>query len=263
MRRRFGQALRIGVSNAGITLVKTSRWGLDRAAVVAEHAFAQGELAQQVADGLRALLADGSWARWPASVVVADDLARMWQVTPPPGTARMADLEAAAALRFQQLYGEPASGWQIAGSWDPSHAFSAAALPRSLHDALLGAAAQHRLALVEVVPQMVAGWNRWRHLIAPDAWYGLVHDGVLTFGIPESAGLGAVRAAQVPAGADARWLEAHAAREALRLGVAAPARLQLSGQVPEAWRGGELAVLGETPSGWSTGAALAATGSRA
>lgn len=263
MRRRFGQALRIGVSGAGIALVKTSRWGFDRAAVVAEHTFADGAVAPQVADGLRALLAGGNWSRWPASVVVADDLARMWQVTPPPGAARMADLEAAAALRFQQLYGEPASGWQVAGSWDPSRAFTAAALPRSLHDALTGAAAEHRLALVEVVPQFIAGWNRWCHLIAPDAWYGLVHDGVLTFGIPGHAGLGAVRAAQVPAGADARWLEAHASREALRLGVAAPARLQLSGQVPEAWLSSDLMVLGETPAGWTAGAALAATGSRA
>ncbi len=263
MRRRFGQALRIGISSAGIALVKTSRWGGERATVVAEHAFTQDAGAQQVADGLRALLADGSWSRWPACVVVADDLARIWQVPPPPGTARMADLEAAAALRFQQLYGEPAAGWLLAGSWDPSRAFTAAALPRTLHDAVTGAAAEHRLALVEIVPQFIAGWNRWCDLLAPQAWYGLVHDGVLTFGIPAGAGLGAVRAAQVPPGADVRWLEAHAAREALRLGVDAPARLQLSGQVSAAWRTGEVTVLAETAAEWTAGAALAATGSRA
>lgn len=262
MRRRFGQALRIGVSSAGIALVKTSRWGGERAAVVAEHALAEGAGAQQVADGLRALLSDGSWSRWPATVIVGDELARVWQVTPPAGTARMADLEAAAALRFQQLYGEPASGWQIAGNWDPSRAFTAAALPRALHDTLTGAAAEHRLALVEVVPQFIAGWNQWCHLLATDAWYGLVHDGVLTFGTPEGACLGAVRAAQVPAGADARWLEAHAAREALRLGVPAPSHLQLSGQVPDGWLGSEVTVLSETAQEWSAAAALAATGSR-
>lgn len=263
MRRRFGQALRLGVSNAGIALVKTSRWGGERAAVVAEHTFTQGAGAQQVADGLRALLGDGSWSRWPVRVVIADELARTWQVSPPSETARMADLEAAAALRFQQLYGEPAAGWQLAGSWDPSSAFTAAALPRALNDALAQAAAEHRLALVEVVPQFLAGWNRWCQLIAPDAWYGLVHDGVVTFGIPAGASLGAVRAAQVPAGADARWLEAHAAREALRLGVPAPARLQLSGQVPEAWSGADVAVLDETSPEWTAAAALAITGSRA
>ena len=263
MRRRFGQALRIGVSNAGLALVKTSRWGGERAAVVADHAFTQGAGAQQVADGLHALLGDGSWSRWPACVVVADELARTWQVSPPSGTTRMADLEAAAALRFQQLYGEPAAGWQIAGSWDPSRAFTAAALPRALHDAITKAAVEHGLTLVEVVPQFIAGWNRWCHMISPDAWFGLVHDGVLTFGIPAGASLGAVRAAQVPAGADARWLEAHAAREALRLGVPAPARLQLSGQVPQAWPGGEVTVLAETAPEWNAAAALAATGSRA
>ena len=263
MRRRFGQGLRIGVSSAGIALVQTSRWGSDRAVVVAEHALAHGAGAQQVADGLHAVLADGGWSRWPASVIVADDLARLWQVTPPAGAARMADLEAAAALRFQQLYGEPASGWQIAGGWDPAHPFTAAALPRALHQALSLVAAEHKLALVEIVPQFIAGWNRWCGLVAADAWYGLVHDGVLTFGIPGGAGLGAVRAAQVPAGADASWLGAHTAREALRLGVAAPARLQLSGQAPESWRGEDVLVMGETDTGWSAAAALAATGSRA
>lgn len=263
MRRRFGQALRIGVSSAGIALVKTSRWGGVRAAVVAEHAFAQGADAQQVADGLRALLGDGSWSRWPARVVVADELARTWQVSPPSGTARMADLEAAAALRFQLLYGEPAAGWQLAGSWDPFRAFTAAALPRALHDAIAQVAAEHRVTLVEVVPQFIAGWNRWCHMISPDSWYGLVHDSVVTFGIPAGASLGAVRAVQVPAGADARWLEAHAAREALRLGVPAPARLQLSGQVPEAWPSAEVTVLAETAPEWTAAGALAATGSRA
>lgn len=263
MRRRFGQALRIGVSSAGIALVTTSRWGGERATVVAEHAFAHGADPQQVIDGLRALLGDGSWARWPASVVVADELARLWQVSPPSGTTRMADLEAAAALRFQQLYGEPAAGWRIAGSWDPSRSFTAAALPRALHDALTGAAAEHRLALAEVVPQFIAGWNRWCDSLATDAWYGLAHDGVLTFGIPEGAGLAAMRAVQVPPGAGASWLESHAAREALRLGVAAPGRLQLSGQVPEAWRSGEVTVLGDTAPEWSATVTLAATGSRA
>ncbi|MBZ2206852.1 hypothetical protein [Massilia soli] len=263
MRRRFGQGLRIGVSGAAIALVKTSRWGGQRAVVVAEHALAQGAGAQQVAYALRAVLADGSWSRWPACVIVADDLARLWQVTPPAGAARMADLEAAAALRFQQLYGEPASGWQIAGSWDPARPFAAAAMPRALHDALSLVAAEHTLSLVNIVPQFIAGWNRWCGLVAADAWYGLVHDGVLTFGIPDGAGLGAARASQVPAGADASWLGAHAAREALRLGVAAPARLQLSGQVPDNWRGDAVQVLDDTGAGWSAAAALAATGSRA
>lgn len=263
MRRRFGQGLRIGVSSAAIALVKTSRWGAERAAVVAEYALEPGAGAQQVGDGLRAVLADGGWSRWPAQIVVADDLARLWQVAPPSGTTRLADLEAACALRFQQLYGEPASGWLISASWDLARPFGAAALPRALHSALCAAAAEHRLGLVEIVPQFIAAWNRWCGQLAPGAWYGLMHDGVLTLGVPEGASLGQVRACQVPPGADTSWLLGHAAREALRLGVAAPARLQLSGQVPHSWRGGDVAVLGEAHAAWTAGAALAATGSRA
>lgn len=264
MRRRFGQALRIGVSNAGLALLKTSRWSGERAAVVAEHAFApsEGAGAQQVAQGLRALLGGASWARWPVSVVVADGLARIWHVTPPPGSARLADLEAAAALRFQALYGEPAALWQIAAGWDAQRSFMAAALPRALLEAVGEAAREHRLAVVEIVPQFIAGWNRWCPKMVRGAWYGLAHDGVLTLGVTDRSGVCAVRAAPVPPNADAAWLAAHVAREALRLGVPEPEHLQLSGQVPQAWRDAA-AILGDCAHGLPPAAALAATGSGA
>ena len=55
MRRRFGQALRLGVARGGIALVKTSRWGGAPAALLAEHSLAPDAL--DSADGVRAALA--------------------------------------------------------------------------------------------------------------------------------------------------------------------------------------------------------------
>ena len=69
MRRFPGQALRLGIAPTAVSLLRTSRWGGQRIAVVAEHALPQDAPAQQVADGLRAVLADGGWSRWPKPCV--------------------------------------------------------------------------------------------------------------------------------------------------------------------------------------------------
>lgn len=269
MRRRFGQALRIGVSTQAVSLLATGRWGGAAPQMVAEHRFA-GDLApgfDAIAAALRQLLVEADCSGWPATVVLSDQLSRLWQVTPPPGAARMSDLEAAAALRFQSLYGESAANWQIAGAWDVSRPFLAAAMPRLLLSLLNQVATEQRVTLLEIVPQFIAGWNQWRRALAADAWYGLVQGSVLTLGALGGAAVQAVRAAPIPAGAGPDWLAQHVAREALRLNLPAPARLQVSGGAPASWNNsaGALAcsLLGGVARGGaaaSPGFALAATG---
>lgn len=256
MRRRFGQALRLGVAHDSIALVQTSRWGA-RAALLAEHAGAPDSAA------LAALLAEH--AGWPLTIVLADELVRLWQVTPPPHSTRLADLEAAAALRFQHLYGEPAANWRLSAGWNPDRPFLAAALPRALLGALGQGAAS--MPVVEIVPQFIAVFNRFSAAIKPGAWFGVVHDKVLTIGACGGGAIVAVRAAALPDGADAGWLEAHVTREALRLNLPAPSRLQLWGSVPAAWlASGAIACsrlgAGAQP-GWASAARLAASGSAA
>ena len=269
MRKRFGQALRIGVSPHGLALIKTSRWRGPALEVVAEHKFASAGSpgAEAIAAGVRHLLADAGCAGWTASIVLADELARVWQVTPPAASTRLADLEAAAAVRFQSLYGEPAANWRLAAGWDAGQPFLAAAMPRHLLSLLQHAAAEQQVTLVEIVPQFIAGWNQWRGALKPGAWYGLVQDDVLTLGAVDGAGVCAVRAASLPDGASLDWLGQHVAREALRLNLAAPQRLQLSGSAPAAWNNssGALAcsLLAPARAVWSAAAQLAATGARA
>ena len=270
MRKRFGQALRIGVASHGVALLKTSRWTGAPASVLAHHPFSAAAQAgaEATAQALRQLLADESYAGWPVTVVLADELVRLWQVTPPQGSTRLADLEGAAALRFQALYGEPAATWAFAAGWDPVQPFLAAAMPRALLAVLEQAAAEHQFTLVEIVPQFVAALNQWRGALKAGAWFGLVHEGVLTVAALGEGGECAVRAAALPDGADAGWLAAHLAREALRLNLPAPERLCLSGDVPPAWLQANSQVsctmLGSAPAeAWPAVARLAATGSAA
>ncbi len=271
MRKRFGQALRLGVSRHALALVKTSRWQGAPRETIAEHRFeGAGEPGfEAIGAAVRKLFADAGCAGWPASVVLADDLARLWQVIPPQGSARLADLQAAAALRFQALYGEAASNWQLSAGWDAGAPFLAAAMPRHLLALLQHAATEQKVTLIEVVPQFVAGWNQWCGQLKEGAWYGLVQQGVLTLAAVEGGSVRAVRAAAVPDGASLDWLAQHVAREALRLNLGAPERVQLSGAAPAAWNsstGGALACTllgGSNNTGLAPAAQLAFTGARA
>jgi hypothetical protein len=269
MRRGLGQALRLGVAGDALALVRTSRWRGERVTVLAEQQLDTGAGLDATARALDRLLAAAP-AGWPLTVVLSDQLVRLWQVTPPQGSTRMADLEAAAALRFQLLYGAPADGWKISADWDAGQPFLAAALPLPLLVLLERAAREHRVGIVEIVPQFVAALNRFGGALKSGAWFGVMHDGVLTVRMDGEGGqLAAVRTCAVPGDAGREWLDRHLAREALRLELAPPGRLQLCGAVPAGWSTGSAAsgyacsVLGPTDDAhWPGAVRLACSGSR-
>lgn len=234
MRRRFGQALRVGVADGSLALALAGRWTQPR--VLAELAY-DSAAAGALAAALPQLLGS-EYARWPVQFVLAGDLVRMWSVTPPQTASRMADLQGAAALRFHALYGEMPSGWAVSGDWSAAHPFMAGATPLALLGALEQAAAAQRMAIVGIEPHVAVAWNAARAAIRKGSWFGLVHAGVLTLGVPDGARLGTVRASGIPAEATAQWLASHVAREALLLGIDAPGSLALCGAVPGNWLGG-------------------------
>ncbi|WP_227496536.1 hypothetical protein [Massilia litorea] len=261
-----GQALRLGVGDDSLALVRTSRLFGARRELVAEARVDVHQPAA-LAQGLRTLLGGAGCAGWPLSVVLADELARMWQVTPPPQAASPADLEAAAAMRFTSLFGAAPGGWTLAADWQASQPFLAAAVPAPLLESLALAAREARCPLVEVVPQFVAAMNGWRRLRRPGAWFGLVHGQVLTLAAYDGRVLVALRTAVVPPGADRAWLDGHVGRDALRLGLAAPKLLQLCGAAPRAWAGAgkqfACILLDDGTAGEAGAVRLACTGSAA
>ena len=231
---RLGRGLRIGVAADGLALVRTSRWSHERALLLGTVRAGGGDPAA-VGVALSMLLGEHATAGWPVTIVLSDDLVRLWQVTPPAGASRMADLQGATALRFHALFGGAPGGWKIQADWSATQPFLAAAVPQPLLDALAGAARSHRFHIVEVVPQFVAALNQYRKLRRPGAWFGLVHGGVLSVAAYDGKQLAAVRTTLIPEGADRDWLEGHVAREALRVGLGRPERLQVSGPAPRGW----------------------------
>lgn len=234
MLKGLGQHLRIGVARSGVALARTRIWRPGLAEMLAERRLTgagDGEIAAAVSE----LLAAAAPSASTVSIVLADDLARMWQVAPPAGCARMSDLHAAAAMRFQHLFGSGTTGWRIAADWDLSGPFLTVAAPQSLLDPVEAAVRDYGGQVVEVVPQFVAALNQWRRARTPGSWFGLLQGQVLTLALYQDANLAAVRSAVVPQGAGRDWLDSHVAREALRVGIERPERLQVCGPAPESW----------------------------
>ena len=229
MRRRFGQGLRLGVAAGALALVQTSRWG-GPAQLVGEQSYAD---AGTLREALAALLGAG-YGGWPLTIVLADDLVRLWRVTPFAQTTCLADLEAAAALRFQSLYGDAPGLWHSSSAWDARAPFFCA-VPRALLAQLTRVAAARKLALIFITPQFARHWNRWHGALKPGAWFGQMQGQTLTLGVRDNGCLRAVRALPVPTGAGRDWLLQALAREALLQGVSAPALLQLCGTAPAGW----------------------------
>ena len=257
------QTLRIGVGADSLALIQASGGLTRRPALrlLAEARFDPAEGSAGLGNGLRRLLADASAAGRTATIVLADDWARLWQVAPPASASRMADLEAAAALRFQSLFGAPAAGWRISADWDADRAFLAAALPAPLLAGLQQVASEERIHLVGIVPHFVAALNGWRKARRAGAWFGVVHGAVLTLAVFDQGAIAAVRTALVPPGADGAWFAAHVAREALLTGVAEPGLVQVCGAAPRAWAAPSCMLLGSAPGpDWSEAARLAASG---
>ncbi|MES2741048.1 MAG: hypothetical protein V4754_08845 [Pseudomonadota bacterium] len=233
MRRAPGQSLRLGVSRRGVSLLLANRWRGPAFTVLAEQDFAATDTpdAATIGAAIDSMLDEVGHAGWPLGIVLDDAHARLWQVTPPVGVARLADIEAAAAMRFQHLYGESAAGWQLAAHWDAATPFFAA-LPRPLLATLERTATAHNLHIVRIVPHFIDAWNRWQGALKADAWFALMHDKLLTLGVRQGRRLRAVRVLPMPPGAEHYWLTQTVMREALLLDMALPPLLQACGQVP-------------------------------
>jgi len=229
-------SLCIGIASGAVSLLRVRRWSKAAPEVLAEHSFppAAATPFDTLAAALRELLQAQDFSGLPVNFVLADELTRLWQVTPPQQAARLADLEAAAALRFHALFGESLAAWDVSADWNPDLPFFAAAMPRVLKALLEQAAQRHSLVITGIQPHFISVWNRWHSALKANAWFGVMHGGVLTLAAIEARSLRAVRSMPVPHGADHYWLTQMVQREALLLDLKAPALIQLAGPLPAA-----------------------------
>lgn len=239
MRNRLLPELRIGIARQAVGLASVKGWLRTGVAGLAECP-GTGSVEHDLLHLLEGCpVPRGLFRRRFASITAADSLARLFMVTPPHNATGRADLEAATAVRFQALYGEPAGQWVIQAFWHPNRPFPACALPAALHGGLLRIAADHELVLMTVAPRFVAAWNRWRRQLRPGAWFAVVGEDALTLAILSPHGVTSLRSTLLPLDcqADVDWIAAHVRREALVLGLPVPSLVQFCGALKGAQAG--------------------------
>ena len=239
MRKRFGSVVHIGLSKTGATVILTSGWWQTHSEVLAEWSGSDEECAlpEIVINRLGALLQNLDCTHLPARIVLSDSWVRRWMVVPPHNATSLADCQAAANVRFQALFGEAMSGWHLSADWNARQPFLTCAIPRSLLTALQQVTSEHKLVLLEVAPQFVVAWNRWRKDIQEGIWFGVLHHTTLTLAVVGRNGLAATHDVILP---DAAMHDQHRvpeilARAALRLNVPMPPEIRLCGQIPVHW----------------------------
>lgn len=229
-------SLRVGLSSNSITILRTSGWLRRRRDIVANYSIDISSPLQMRADMDKAL-ADPLCAGLPTTVVLADGWTRLFLVTPPIDAVCLEDCRAAAARRFQLLYGDSPTQWLIEADWNAKHPFLACALPRSIPTTLMHLADSYKLKLLGIAPQFVVGWNQWRRAQRSDSWFGTVHQNDITLGAVSQGRLIAIRRLQVASAdiKDRRCFLMQIQREALKLSLPPPSSIALCGQFPQEW----------------------------
>ncbi|KAB0574148.1 hypothetical protein F7Q92_19875 [Ideonella dechloratans] len=118
-----------------------------------------------------------------AQVVVADGLARHWVVDPPAGLQSLAELQAVARARAEQMFGPmfgPMSGWVMEADWQLGRPFLCCALPAWLIDGVhmgLGRSVPVETAL----STLLSGLRRATAVSGEVVWEGFWTPGLFTW----------------------------------------------------------------------------------
>jgi hypothetical protein len=135
------------------------------------------------------------------------------------------------------LFGEAPTGWVMSADWNAQKPFLVYAIPQLLFSALQQVAKDQKITWVEMAPQFVYAWNRWRGQLQPGSWFGVLHQQLLTIAVVGKTGPVAVReiALSEESLLHQALLPKMLLREALRLNLPAPAQINVCGQIPLHW----------------------------
>lgn len=248
MRNWINPLLQIDIERNALRLSRVEpAWKKSSATLLAQVHIADDVpwSAASMALRLRELLAAAKCDGMRTRVVLADDLVRYFTVTPPKNARRLADCRAAAAMRFQALYGEAPGGWTIEADWHAHEPFIACAIPTEMTGAISAAVAERQVSVTELVPEFVAAWNGARKKLRNGAWLILARGNDVTVGAIHEARLRAIRSLSPTDETEVvlSWLPQRLCREALLLGLPAPTRIIMTGDMPAGWTAGPIGTL--------------------
>ena len=118
-------------------------------------------------------------------MIVSDVYARFWITQPPANATTKQDLRMSSLWRFEELFGEPASSWNLQADWHAGRPFVACAIPLAITDVIAAVTSAMRIHVINCVPRFVAEWNVHRRALRScnDAWFGVFADSIMTLAL--------------------------------------------------------------------------------
>jgi len=233
--RIVGARLHLGIASDGIAMSRyESAW--DRKPVlVGEITCATHDLTQSC----ETLLQNSNCRGLPLAISLGHGWGKLFIVRPPSQVQKKSVLVAAAAMRYQSLFGKSNEAYQIEADWQLDRPFLACAYPKSLLATLHKIAQQNQSPLLAIVPCFVAAWNTWRDQITAESWLGVINNNFLAIGITADThplDLAEIRNISIPAtGHNFEWLDELLRRAALQHNVAIPKKISLIGNQHRYW----------------------------
>jgi len=186
-------------------------------------------------DAFASLLGQPPWTGASTRVVIADHWAR-YAIVPWVAALNSAEERLAHGRQLlSSLYGEAVAGWEVRISEAPPQATRVAcAVPAELLAGVRAACAAHDSTLLSLQPQLVSGYEAWRHCLPrANAWFVSVEQGSLAAARLGRHGWDRVHGVRI--GAD--WLrELKRLQTFGRLASNSPEEGQVYVDAPHAWR---------------------------
>jgi len=172
---------------------------------------------QTMLEAVEQLFTSHSLAGSRVEVIIADAWARYWLVDPPTNVASLAELKTCCEARFEHLFGDAVTDWQVIADWQAANTFLAAAIPAWLLNGLMNVCRQHDVKLGSCVPLFIQYWNHLNSRLPTDLWLCTEHAGTLILALVLNGRLRTIRTLTAPHKLTDSELLATIERESLRV----------------------------------------------
>lgn len=236
IRNMAGERYSLGISMSGISLSHSAPGRKARTSLLADQAFATQEHSSldMLKKALVALLSDKNIRGSAISIILDDEWARAFFVTPPANASSKQDLVSAAKIRFETLYGDTCDDWLIEADYETDDIFLAFGMQKKVMTTINEVCDAYQLKVISISTHFLSVWNRYCQKLPKDSWLGLVNDQVLNLAIIEQQRLVGLRHIHI-SGHSEQWLKACLDREALRFKLSSPKQLMLVGNINGYW----------------------------
>ncbi|WP_175884279.1 hypothetical protein [Burkholderia sp. BCC0044] len=197
-----------------------------------------------VEDAVASCFADEQKTKFAVDIVVSDAYTRFWIVVPPKNVSTRRDLRLCMLLRFEELFGDSPDNWSLQADWHATRPFIASAIPLSLVNAIRTGMSSRCLSVERCVPHFVAEWNKYyRSFHQGETWFAVLSDSTFTAALIQNRQIGFIRKVQHQIGEETSLNTVVSTLRCLALHHhgSSPQTVILSGDVPEAWHGTDIA----------------------